>query len=904
MTEIYHYHDDKNVEYKQRILLNKSSCFFCEIDKKELLIQCKECEKLFCNGENIIPKSHIIYHLQKSNHKVISLYPFEKNIQCDKCKDNNIFNLYFSKYYNYFRIFCKEHIPKEEEDYIISYIEENRRFSTDIIQIPSQKEDIKKLLDTTLIEIHKRENIIEDTNYVVNRFLNKVKDKYDSKDEYYIIHKPLILCELEYARKISENNVSTQIRITEMKREYKNKPFYKFLYNRIYDKPFKIGCVYNFTKIDSNMKSLGLIVDIKENVCFLIPVEQSRDIFEEDTYIVKEEFCSLPYDRMISGLDNFYKDNYNNISLNLTYYILGKTDEIYNEDIEVSSLLNPFSVYQISGYGKLNESQRNAIRNTRKHVLNLIQGPPGTGKTFTASFLIYNIFLSRRNNSHKILICAPTNAAADNLSLSLLNLRNEVLKEDGNAKMFKILRIVARTREYIEYDERVKKISLQNLVNFDNDKFKEKTEKIINKTDIVITTCSTSLIEKLDEYQFKFVIIDESTQSQEVETLITMLKSSRHVTLIGDPQQLSPTILHPKGKQTGMHISLFERMLKIKPEICSFLNIQYRMHPKISEFISQHFYERKLLDVVSVRDRNKWMFNIMFNWPNSNFPIVFINVEGKDKISSSGTSYVNEKESLTLVRIIKHKFCRDEIRNTCVITPYFGQKELLEDVFNLNNIYVDVSSVDSFQGQESDFIVINTVRNNANHEIGFLKDVKRLNVSISRAKYGLIIIGNVECLYNAKIDNKYSIWRTYINYINDNNALVTYNHIENKFEKYVLKIQGSIEYISEDNYEEKYDYDGSNNNYKCNLDLIYKDSEDCVNQRFYFNPIKITENNPRRSRNKHRHRHRQDKRKRFEERKNRHYYRHRFSYHYYYCLNDSYYGSKYRRRRNSRFFYY
>ena len=179
MTEIYHYHDDKKVEYKQRILLNKSSCFFCEIDKKELLIQCKECEKLFCNGENIIPKSHIIYHLQKSNHKVISLYPFEKSIQCDKCTDNNIFNLYFSKYYNYFRIFCKKHIPKEEEDYIIPYIEENRRFSTNLIQIPSQNEDIKKILDTTLIEIHRRENIIEDTNYVVNRFLNKVKDKYD-----------------------------------------------------------------------------------------------------------------------------------------------------------------------------------------------------------------------------------------------------------------------------------------------------------------------------------------------------------------------------------------------------------------------------------------------------------------------------------------------------------------------------------------------------------------------------------------------------------------------------------------------------------------------------------------------------------------------------------------------------
>ena len=97
MTEIYHYHDNTNIEYKQGILLNKTSCIFCEIDKKEILVQWKECDKLFCNGENANPKSHIIFHLQKSSHKIISIYPFDKIIQCENCTDNNIFNLYFWK---------------------------------------------------------------------------------------------------------------------------------------------------------------------------------------------------------------------------------------------------------------------------------------------------------------------------------------------------------------------------------------------------------------------------------------------------------------------------------------------------------------------------------------------------------------------------------------------------------------------------------------------------------------------------------------------------------------------------------------------------------------------------------------------------------------------------------------
>ena len=168
----------------------------------------------------------------------------------------------------------------------------------------------------------------------------------------------------------------------------------------------------------------------------------------------------------------------------------------------------------------------------------------------------------------------PFNTAADNLALSLLKIKEAVLKINKKSKIFNVLRIVARTREYIKYDKVVEDISLHKLVNFEEEEYKEECKDKIDSADIIITTCSTSMTDKLEEYKFELVVIDETTQSQEVETLLTILKGSKHVTLIGDPQQLSPTILHPKGKQTGMHISLFERIMKLKPENNSLLNMQ------------------------------------------------------------------------------------------------------------------------------------------------------------------------------------------------------------------------------------------------------------------------------------------------------------------------------------------
>ena len=137
--------------------------------------------------------------------------------------------------------------------------------------------------------MNKRENLLEELLYVSNRFLNKVKDKYDNKEQYYMIHKPLILCELEYARKICENKKSYNIIIKNTNTLYKNKQLFSFIFNQSHSKPFKIGSVYNFTKTKNNTenKSLGLVVNIDKSEYFIIPIDKERDKFENGKYSVK-----------------------------------------------------------------------------------------------------------------------------------------------------------------------------------------------------------------------------------------------------------------------------------------------------------------------------------------------------------------------------------------------------------------------------------------------------------------------------------------------------------------------------------------------------------------------------------------------------------------------------------------
>ena len=886
-----------SIEETQYLALEDNCCKYCKAKSPFNLIECAICENKFCNG-NTSNISHIFCHIKSSGHNAIKLSnkesPYIYNeIKCNICNKTNIFDLFFIENETQ-KIFCKEHIPKNCQNFK-NIIENSSKISNKLIEEPNEKNEpnfkITKLCTEKIIK--KTETILQQIDPIAKRFLNKVQLKYANKYDYYRIQKPLIIADMKYCKSIYTNKSEIDI-LLKVDKKYSNRKYYFEVKADFDEINLMEGRTIKFTEIKEDLSSneneedeeifefIGVITyieevkqkDILDNSKFfyyykiyIIPLNKHISTLEnrEGKFKIREEFCTIPYERMIDALDLFENDEADEdeifggvVCSYLTKRFLGKFPtkiDLNNESdengpnhknfnefnrIEKNALQILFKdedelklITEIKNVGKLNDSQEKAIKNVFSNVLNLIQGPPGTGKTFLASFIVYNLFKLKNDKDDKILLASPSNSAADNLTLALLKINKCV-----NDKM-KILRIYAKTREFLDIDKDVKNVSLHEKlnklsINKENEEeeiddatykemIKEQSKNIIENVDIVITTCSSSMDYRLNEFQFKYVLIDENTQCREIESLIPITHGCCHLTLIGDQRQLGPIVLHPKAKETGMNLSLFERLLKLYPENHILLLKQYRMHPKIVEFPSKIFYENKIINGVTIEQRTINSFNEKFKWFNKNIPLLFIHVEGEEKTSLNGRSKYNEKEAEIVSYYIKKltEDCGLLPYNIGIITPYLAQKNLIKKkIENLSSDIecLNISSVDAFQGKEKDFIILSNVRSNSMNQIGFLRDFRRLNVSITRAKYGMIIIGNAICLKQSS-----SVWKCIINYYKKNNLLVTLNENENgEYDLNNLKeVKLDDENINEEFcLSEEYDYDCSKNRDDVNKDLL------------------------------------------------------------------------------------
>ena len=449
---------------------------------------------------------------------------------------------------------------------------------------------------------------------------------------------------------------------------------------------------------------------------------------------------------------------------------------------------------------------------------------------------------SENHHEPRILICAPSNAAADNITSYLLRINNVT------GKKMKILRVYAKTREYLEINEEIKQISLhkhikdifgEDLIFNDKSEIDDKTKEIIENHDLVITTCSTSWDSRIKNLNFPFVVIDEATQCCELESMIPIVHGCSHLTLIGDQKQLGPVVLHPQAKQVRMNITLFERLIKLYPDLLSMLTIQYRMHPEIVKFPSMQFYDDKIhndLDLINKRKLDE-EFNKKFNWPKKNIPILFLHYEGEEKLSKTNSKYNEDEAKLVVLYLEKLLKLGIDIKDIGVITPYNAQIDKIKSILIKNNIpnrnNLKISSVDGFQGGERKFIILSNVRSNKDNNIGFLEDYRRLNVSITRAINGMIVIGNAICLYQQK-----SVFRNYINYYLKNNLIYSPKIIENQGKEKVFDIEDLKEVKIEEKeninlseelfiYGKEEDYQDINqdllNNFECSSN-VYADS--------------------------------------------------------------------------------
>ncbi|KAL9269791.1 putative helicase MAGATAMA 3, partial [Drosera capensis] len=285
------------------------------------------------------------------------------------------------------------------------------------------------------------------------------------------------------------------------------------------------------------------------------------------------------------------------------------------------------------------------------------------------------------------------------------------------------------------------------------------------KTCLIFCTASSSCKAEAFRSPVPLVIIDEAAQLKECESTIPLqLSGLRHAILVGDGRQLPAMVQSKVAEKAGFGRSLFERLASLGRHK-HLLNVQFRMHPSISLFPNKEFYASQIQDGPNVKERNyerRFLQGGMYN------SYSFIDVsEGKEDFHK-GTSPRNLMEVAVIAKILAKLFeesaARSQKVSVGVISPYKGQVLAIQQklgkkysVEKESRFCVNVRSVDGFQGGEEDVIIISTVRSNANGSVGFLSNVQRTNVALTRARYCLWIVGNSTTLTNSG-----TIWRSLV----------------------------------------------------------------------------------------------------------------------------------------------
>ena len=303
---------------------------------------------------------------------------------------------------------------------------------------------------------------------------------------------------------------------------------------------------------------------------------------------------------------------------------------------------------------------------------------------------------------------------------------------------------------------------INNIKNLEMQVFK----KIISQADVVLSTNSMAKSEFLEDFVFDVAVIDEGSQQVEPSTLIPIVKAKRFF-IAGDHKQLPPTILSEKAKK-DLEKTLFEKLIERHPNLSIMLKVQYRMNEKIMKFPNEEFYEGKLVSAEEVKDKLLADFDVkvptIFKEVLSPYKALgFIDTSHIDAFehqSMGSTSYENVKEAEICIKVVE-ELLKMGVKHEWIgiITPYKAQVKLLRKLFKERKIKIEINTVDGFQGREKEVIIISWVRANKNKEIGFLEDLRRLNVSITRAKKKLICIGHSETL------SSHPVYKKFLNYI-------------------------------------------------------------------------------------------------------------------------------------------
>ena len=423
----------------------------------------------------------------------------------------------------------------------------------------------------------------------------------------------------------------------------------------------------------------------------------------------------------------------------------------------------------------LNESQEHAVNDVlRAKDVRVLHGPPGTGKTTTLVEAI-NETLMRET---QVLVCAQSNTAVDWISEKLVDCGIPVLRLGNptrvNDKMLSFtyehrfadhpdypklwqvrrnLRELRRKRRekgehFHQKLERLKELAVELEVRINSD--------IFGQVRVIASTLVGASSKLLDGKKFGTVFIDEAAQALEAACWIPIRRASR-VILAGDHCQLPPTVKSMEPLKGGLGKTLMERIVENKPECVSLLQVQYRMNDEIMQFSSDYFYHGQMKSAPEVAHRLIHEGDAPILWfdtseielgedEKNNFREQFVG-ETFGRINKGEASLTLSLLQIYFQRIGKQRILDDRI-DVGIISPYRAQVQYLKRLIKKRAFFkpfrhlISVNTVDGFQGQERDVILISLVRANDTGQIGFLRDLRRMNVAITRARMKLFILGD------------------------------------------------------------------------------------------------------------------------------------------------------------------
>ena len=442
----------------------------------------------------------------------------------------------------------------------------------------------------------------------------------------------------------------------------------------------------------------------------------------------------------------------------------------------------------------LNRTQEEAVNRVlwAKDVA-VVHGPPGTGKTTTLVEAIYETL--RREN--QVLVCAQSNMAVDWISEKLVDRGINVLRIGNPTRVNDKMLSFTYERRFEAHPDYEMLWSIRKAIRElrahrkrGDEKYHQKIERLkeratelevrinaqlFGEARVIACTLVGSANHLLEGQKFGTLFIDEAAQALEAACWIPIRRVSR-VVLAGDHCQLPPTVKSIAALKGGLGKTLMERIVENKPEVVTLLKMQYRMNEEIMRFSSDWFYGNMVESAPEVKYRSILDFDIPMTWiDTSKFEIPEdSNVSFKEQFVGESFGRINKAEAeLTLLTLetyfnkIGKQRILDERLDVGIISPYRAQVQYLRRQIKKKEWakpyrqLISVNTVDGFQGQERDIILISLVRANDDGQIGFLRDLRRMNVAITRARMKLIILGDASTM------TQHPFYRKLYDYIED-----------------------------------------------------------------------------------------------------------------------------------------